>query len=161
MDAPIFYTFMETPLGQLQISGNESEILQITFLEETDSIKEGSLENEITLKCKQQLVEYFERKRKIFDFRLNPQGTPFQQQVWQTLQTISFGKTTSYLDLSKKINNVKAIRAVGGANGANPIAIVIPCHRVIGHNGELTGYASGLWRKKWLLDFEGGQGSLF
>ncbi|MCK5677367.1 MAG: methylated-DNA--[protein]-cysteine S-methyltransferase, partial [Flavobacteriaceae bacterium] len=89
-----------------------------------------------------------------FDLKLNPQGTDFQQNVWNELQRIPYGKTTSYLDQSKKMGNVKAIRAIASANGKNPIWIIIPCHRVIGSDGSLTGYAGGLWRKKWLLEHE-------
>jgi methylated-DNA-[protein]-cysteine S-methyltransferase len=101
-----------------------------------------------------QLNDYFDRKRSTFDFKINPQGTDFQQKVWQELLNIPFGKTMSYLDLSKKLGDVKAIRAVASANGKNPLWIVVPCHRVIGSNGSLTGYAGGLWRKKWLLEHE-------
>ena len=101
-----------------------------------------------------QLSEYFEGKRKEFSFKLNPKGTDFQQKVWQELLKIPFGKTTSYLELSKQLGDVKAIRAVAAANGKNPLWIVVPCHRVIGSDGSLTGYAGGLWRKKWLLEHE-------
>ena len=101
-----------------------------------------------------QLKDYFEGKRNHFDFPLNPEGTPFQQKVWSALLEIPFGKTVSYLELSKKLGDVKAIRAVASANGKNPLWIVVPCHRVIGTDGSLTGYAGGLWRKKWLLEHE-------
>lgn len=166
----IYHSYLETPIGWLQISGNDSEIQQISFLDpqlkESAPINKAieaknSSSNEITLLCKTQLEEYFALQRQTFDFPMKPVGTEFQQRVWQQLTAISYGRTWSYLDLSKKLGDVKAIRAVGRANGANPISIVIPCHRVIGSNGDLTGYASGIWRKKWLLDFETGQGSLF
>ena len=101
-----------------------------------------------------QLKEYFEGKRTEFSFKINPAGTDFQQKVWQELLNIPFGKTCSYLELSKKLGDVKAIRAVASANGKNPLWIVVPCHRVIGSDGSLTGYAGGLWRKKWLLEHE-------
>jgi methylated-DNA-[protein]-cysteine S-methyltransferase len=104
-----------------------------------------------------QLQEYFAGTRKTFDFKLNPSGTEFQQKVWQELLNIPYGKTTSYLGLSKKLGDVKAIRAVASANGKNPLWIVVPCHRVIGSDGSLTGYAGGLWRKQWLLEHESGQ----
>jgi methylated-DNA-[protein]-cysteine S-methyltransferase len=101
-----------------------------------------------------QLQEYFEGKRTQFDFKMNPQGTEFQQKVWKGLLQIPYGKTMSYLDLAKQLGDVKAIRAVASANGKNPLWIVVPCHRVIGTDGSLTGYAGGLWRKKWLLELE-------
>jgi methylated-DNA-[protein]-cysteine S-methyltransferase len=101
-----------------------------------------------------QLQEYFEGKRTHFTFLLHPSGTEFQKKVWQELLNIPFGKTCSYLELSKKLGDVKAIRAVAAANGKNPLWIVVPCHRVIGSDGSLTGYAGGLWRKKWLLEHE-------
>ena len=98
--------------------------------------------------------DYFEGKRTNFNFKLNPSGTEFQQKVWKSLLEIPFGKTMSYMELSKKLGDVKAIRAVASANGKNPLWIVVPCHRVIGTDGSLTGYAGGLWRKKWLLEHE-------
>ena len=101
-----------------------------------------------------QLKEYFQGKRTSFNLLLNPQGTKFQKLVWKGLSTIPYGKTISYLAQSKKIGDIKAVRAVAAANGKNPISIIIPCHRVIGSDGSLTGYAGGVWRKKWLLDFE-------
>ena len=101
-----------------------------------------------------QLQDYFDGKRTTFTFPLNPSGTDFQKKVWDELLHIPFGKTCSYLDLSKKLGDVKAIRAVASANGKNPLWIVIPCHRVIGSDGSLTGYAGGLWCKKWLLEHE-------
>ena len=101
-----------------------------------------------------QLYEYFQGHRKEFSLKLNPQGTDFQKSVWEALVEIPYGKTVSYMDLSKKLGDIKAIRAVAAANGKNPIWIIIPCHRVIGSDGSLTGYAGGLHRKKWLLDHE-------
>ncbi|MBL0356810.1 MAG: methylated-DNA--[protein]-cysteine S-methyltransferase [Chitinophagaceae bacterium] len=105
--------------------------------------------------CILQLQEYFEGKRKTFDLPLQQKGSAFQQNVWAQLLNISYGKTISYLELSKRVGDVKAIRAVGTANGKNQLAIIIPCHRVIGSDGSLTGYAGELWRKKWLLEHEG------
>ena len=104
--------------------------------------------------CVQQLKEYFKGERTNFNLLLNPQGTKFQKLVWQELCDIEYGKTISYLVQSKQIGDIKAVRAVAAANGKNPISIVIPCHRVIGSDGSLTGYAGGIWRKKWLLDYE-------
>ena len=143
--------FIESPLGITKIVGDENGISEISVL------SEGAITAEIPVQlqeCVSQLREYFEGERNHFDFKLNPQGTDFQQRVWQELLNIPFGKTMSYLDLSKKLGDVKAIRAVASANGRNPLWIVVPCHRVIGTDGSLTGYAGGLWRKKWLLEHE-------
>lgn len=101
-----------------------------------------------------QLQEYFAGQRQTFDFVFNPKGTDFQKRVWQELLTVPFGQTRSYLSLSRQLGDEKAIRAVAAANGKNPLWIVVPCHRIIGSNGELVGYAGGLWRKKWLLEHE-------
>lgn len=110
-----------------------------------------------------QLEEYFNGSRKQFDLPLNPRGTDFQKKVWEELSQIPYGKSISYLDLSKKLGDPKAIRAVAAANGKNPLWIIVPCHRVIGSNGDLVGYAGGLERKKWLLNHESAskQQSLF
>lgn len=143
--------FIESPLGITKIVGDEIGISLISIL------SEGQISTKIpkNLKeCVAQLKEYFDGNRNHFDFKINPQGTEFQQKVWQELLNIPFGKTMSYLDLSKKLGDVKAIRAVASANGRNPLWIVVPCHRVIGTDGSLTGYAGGLWRKKWLLEHE-------
>ena len=143
--------FIQTPLGIAKIEGDENGISIISVTQEGDLSSEipKNLKNSVT-----QLNEYFEGKREEFTFKLNPKGTEFQQKVWQELLNIPFGKTMSYLDLSKKLGDVKAIRAVASANGKNPLWIVVPCHRVIGTDGSLTGYAGGLWRKKWLLEHE-------
>ncbi|UPT71963.1 MAG: methylated-DNA--[protein]-cysteine S-methyltransferase [Flavobacterium sp. JAD_PAG50586_2] len=143
--------FIESPLGITKIVGDENGIAEISILSEGKK----TTKIPIPLKdCVSQLREYFDGQRQHFDFKLNPQGTDFQQKVWQELLNIPFGKTVSYLDLSKKLGDVKAIRAVASANGRNPLWIVVPCHRVIGTDGSLTGYAGGLWRKKWLLEHE-------
>lgn len=102
----------------------------------------------------EQLREYFSGGRKEFDFKINPLGTDFQKKVWELLLQVPFGRTCSYMELSKELGDPKAIRAVAAANGKNPLWIVVPCHRVIGRDGSLTGYAGGLWRKKWLLEHE-------
>ena len=104
--------------------------------------------------CVLQLNEYFKGDRKQFSLKLNAKGTDFQERVWNELLTIPYGKTSSYLELSKQLGDVKAIRAVANANGKNPLWIIVPCHRVIGSDGSLTGYAGGLHRKKWLLEHE-------
>lgn len=143
--------FIKTPLGVAKIIGDESGIAEISVM------NEGEISESIPAvlqEAVQQLQDYFHGNRNDFDFKMNPNGTEFQQRVWQELLNIPFGKTMSYLDLSKKLGDVKAIRAVASANGKNPLWIVVPCHRVIGTDGSLTGYAGGLWRKKWLLEHE-------
>jgi methylated-DNA-[protein]-cysteine S-methyltransferase len=152
--------FIKTPLGVAKIVGDENGITLISILEEGDVSKTIPAELQEAVS---QLGDYFDGKRQDFNFKLNPKGTDFQQRVWQELLQIPFGKTISYLDLSKKLGDVKAIRAVASANGKNPLWIVVPCHRVIGTDGSLTGYAGGLWRKKWLLEHESpsGQQALF
>lgn len=152
--------FINSPLGITKIVGDENGISEISVT------SEGAISETIPIELQEavsQLGDYFDGKRKDFNFKLNPKGTDFQQKVWQELLHIPFGKTISYLDLSKKLGDVKAIRAVASANGKNPLWIVIPCHRVIGTDGSLTGYAGGLWRKKWLLEHENptNQQSLF
>lgn len=143
--------YLKTPIGTAEFTGDKNGLAKIKVLDKNVSknIVPKSLQDAVT-----QLKEYFEGTRKSFDLKLNPSGTEFQKKVWDELQKIPYGKTISYLELSKKLGDVKAIRAVAGANGKNPLWIVLPCHRVIGSNGELTGYAGGLHRKKWLLEHE-------
>lgn len=143
---------INTPLGITEIQGDENGISKIYIRDENDEIT-SKIPSELE-KAAIQLKEYFEGKRTHFTFLLHPSGTEFQKKVWQELLNIPFGKTCSYLELSKKLGDVKAIRAVAAANGKNPLWIVVPCHRVIGADGSLTGYAGGLWRKKWLLEHE-------
>jgi methylated-DNA-[protein]-cysteine S-methyltransferase len=157
---PMETAYITTPLGTARITGDANGISEISIL------TEGNLSEKIPATLKepaQQLQEYFDGNRTQFDFKINPQGTDFQQKVWQELLQIPFGKTVSYMDITKKLGDVKAIRAVASANGKNPLWIVVPCHRVIGTDGSLTGYAGGLWRKKWLLEHESptAQQSLF
>ncbi|MCO6161964.1 methylated-DNA--[protein]-cysteine S-methyltransferase [Flavobacterium sp. NRK F7] len=143
--------FINTPLGTAKIEGDTNGVSVISIREEGEISKKIPIElKEVVL----QLQEYFAGKRTQFNFELNPKGTDFQKKVWKALLEIPYGKTTSYLELSKKLGDVKAIRAVASANGKNPLWIVVPCHRVIGTDGSLTGYAGGLWRKKWLLEHE-------
>jgi methylated-DNA-[protein]-cysteine S-methyltransferase len=155
------FCIVDTPIGQAKIEGDIEGITAIKILE-----AKGTISSEIPSElqdCVQQLKAYFENKRTPFDLKLNPKGTAFQKQVWQSLQEIPYGKTLTYLELSKTIGNTKAIRAVASANAKNPIWIIIPCHRVIGSDGSLTGYAGGLHRKEWLLSHENAikQQSLF
>jgi methylated-DNA-[protein]-cysteine S-methyltransferase len=143
--------YIQTPLGIAKIVGDEKGIASISVLDE------GIISTRIPLVllvAVTQLKEYFEGKRHDFSFKMNPKGTDFQQKVWKALSEIPYGKTRTYLEQSKVLGDVKAIRAVASANGKNPLWIVVPCHRVIGKDGSLTSYAGGLWRKKWLLEHE-------
>jgi methylated-DNA-[protein]-cysteine S-methyltransferase len=151
----------QSPPGILKIIIHDGFINEINFLKEADKEilenfnEDNSKENQAVVeKCKMQLDEYFSGERKTFDLPIKQSGTLFQEKVWNELVKIPFGKTISYLQLSQKIGNVKSIRAVGTANGRNNLAIVVPCHRVIGSDGSLTGYAGGLSRKQWLLEHE-------
>lgn len=142
---------IKTPLGMATIKGDENGIAIISIVDEgvVSKVIPSVLQEAVT-----QLQDYFDGKRTHFDLKLNPAGTDFQQKVWKGLCEIPFGKTMSYFELAKQLGDVKAIRAVASANGKNPLWIVVPCHRVIGTDGSLTGYAGGLWRKKWLLEHE-------
>ena len=141
----------DSPIGIIKIEYSERGISTLVFIDGPEMESRCTeMESRITF----QLDEYFKKKRKIFDLPLDLQGTDFQKRVWNELLKIPFGKTISYKDLSLKLGNLKAIRAVAAANGANPVSIIVPCHRIIGSNGSLTGYAGGLWRKKWLLEHE-------
>lgn len=145
--------YIQTPLGIASITGNEKGVQAVSILSDqkqksSDNVPQ-SLSTVVT-----QLKEYFNGQRTDFDLILNPQGTEFQQKVWQELTKIPFGSTVTYLDMAKRLGDPKCIRAAATANGKNPLWIIVPCHRVIGSDGSLTGYAGGLWRKKWLLAHE-------
>jgi methylated-DNA-[protein]-cysteine S-methyltransferase len=146
-----FNQYLSTKHGWIEIVANDSSILEIEFR----SSKESENPNSITELAVEQLNDYLAGERTSFDLPLEPRGTEFQQTVWKELQEIPFGETWSYLDLALAVGSKEHTRAVGLANGKNPIAIVIPCHRVIGSDGSLTGYAGGLDKKKWLLEHEG------
>ncbi|WP_406685386.1 methylated-DNA--[protein]-cysteine S-methyltransferase [Seonamhaeicola sp. MEBiC1930] len=143
---------VNTPLGYTKIVGDSDGITSVTVLNTDEKITD--ILPEVLEDCAIQLKEYFEGVRKQFSLKLNPQGTDFQKKVWNQLEQIPYGKTISYLELSKQLGDVKAIRAVANANGKNPFWIIVPCHRVIGSDGSLTGYAGGLHRKQWLLNYE-------
>lgn len=145
--------YLHTPLGIALIEGNESGVCRISILDE----KPDDFSAEVPAVLQEsvtELEEYFSGIRKDFTMKINPKGTDFQKRVWQELINIPFDTTKSYHKLSVALGDVKAIRAVASANGKNPLWIVVPCHRVIGSDGSLTGYAGGLWRKKWLLEYE-------
>ncbi len=145
-----------TPLGIVKVAGDETAISMVTFADQSEqNSPPPSIEPpKAVLSCFAQLDEYFEGNRTGFDLALAPEGTPFQQRVWQELQKIPFGETISYLTLAIRLGDKKVIRAAAAANGKNPIWLIVPCHRVIGSNGDLVGYAGGLSRKKWLLQHE-------
>ena len=150
------YQYLDSPVGQLQLVANETALVAVLWEnEKPDRVRLASLvedhKHPILLKTAKQLNEYFAGKRQIFDLPLDFSGTEFQQKVWQALLTIPFGETRSYKQIAEQIGNVKAVRAVGAANGKNPISIIAPCHRVVGANGKLVGFAGGLENKDILL----------
>lgn len=153
--AEIYHTYYHSPIGLLKISGTEEYITEVTFHDTTQKA-EGNKKHlpHMLIQCIEQLIQYFNGQRRQFELPLNQEGTIFQQEVWNELQQIPYGKTISYLELARRIGDTKATRAVANANGKNNIAVIVPCHRVIGSNKELVGYAGGLHRKKWLLDLE-------
>ena len=148
-----FVTYLQSPIGWVEISGIKNAVTSVNFVMDRD---EDSTElPEVVIACKQQLEEYFRGKRREFSIKVKPEGTDFQKSVWSQLEKIKYGETKSYGDIARQMKDVNASRAVGHANGKNPVGIIIPCHRVIGESGKLTGYAGGMWRKQWLLDLEG------
>jgi len=148
-----FTLFCNSPVGIIEIKGTDEVITSASFVEAEG--QPSATIPAVLLQCKKELGEYFKGARKDFDVPLAPAGTEFQRKVWDELLKIGYGNTTSYMAIAKKMNNPGAVRAVGLANGKNPVGVIIPCHRVIGEDGSLTGYAGGLWRKKWLLEHEG------
>ncbi|GAB4435510.1 MAG: methylated-DNA--[protein]-cysteine S-methyltransferase [Anaerolineae bacterium] len=152
----IYKSYYPSEIGLLEIIGTAESIRAIEFVdkEEGDQAIEPADPPPAVAACLAQLDEYFKGERRNFSLNLKPDGTAFQQAVWQQLTAIPYGQTTSYLDIARQVGNEKAVRAVGAANGQNPIVIVVPCHRVVGSNGQLTGYGGGLWRKAWLLEHE-------
>lgn len=147
----IFKAYYNSPIGYIQILGNEHSIISLDFI---DEINNDEKRNDLLNTCITELDEYFKGKRRSFSLNLLLDGTDFQKKVWNALINIPYGKTVSYKDIAKAIGNEKSARAVGNANNKNKIAIIVPCHRVIGSNGSLTGYAGGIWRKEWLLNHE-------
>jgi O-6-methylguanine DNA methyltransferase len=146
--------YLKTEIGWLEVEVDQHKVSRIEFLDEDpDPIEES--DNPLLLEALNQLNAYFKGQRSSFDLPLNFGGTEFQNKVWKALLEIPISKTSSYGQLASKLGDPNYVRAVGNANGKNPISIVVPCHRVIGSTGNLVGYAGGLWRKKWLLNFEG------
>jgi len=151
----VFTTYYSSPVGLLKISGTENYISEISFFDKAQKVdnKKRNLPP-LMIHCIEQLIQYFNGQRRVFELPINQPGTHFQQEVWNELMTIPFGKTISYLELARMTGDTKATRAVANANGKNNVVIIVPCHRVIGSNSELVGYGGGLWRKKWLLEHE-------
>lgn len=153
--AETFTTYYHSPVGLLKISGTSDFISEVSFHDTTQK-NDGSKKDmpPMLINCIEQLIQYFSGERRIFELPINQTGTAFQQETWNQLMTIPFGRTLSYIQLAIKTGDPKATRAVANANGKNNVAIIVPCHRVIGANRELVGYGGGLWRKKWLLEHE-------
>jgi methylated-DNA-[protein]-cysteine S-methyltransferase len=143
---------LHTPIGTMIAAADEHGITSLDFTDET--LQSADSENPLLLRLEEELREYFEGKRKTFTLPLNPQGTPFQKGVWETLRTIPYGETISYAQEAERFGNPKAVRAVASANGRNPIAILIPCHRVIASGGGIGGYSGGIAKKEFLLKLE-------
>lgn len=159
-----YHFFTPTPVGSLLIAGTSTFINKLHICDAPDTsipLLSRSELPDIFLQCISEFDAYFAGALKEFTIPIAQPGTPFQQSVWDKLLTIPYGATTTYLQLAKDLQNPKAIRAVGTTNGKNQLWVVVPCHRVIGSNGTLTGYAGGLWRKKWLLEHESKQQKLF
>ena len=146
-----YTAYYDSPIGLIEITGAQDSLATLYFVDERSPEFETS---EYLQKCIKQIDEYFQGKRKEFELNLRPEGSDFQNKVWNELLDIKFGNTMSYNKLSELLGDKNAIRAVANANARNKISIIIPCHRVIGSNGSLTGYGGGLWRKKWLLEHE-------
>jgi len=158
----IYFEFVQSPMGPVKITADEKAVTQVFFCGKSDEILKFYFRsvpeetgNAITHEAAKQLKEYFEGKRKNFDLPLNPYGTRFQKDVWKGLRRIPYGKVLTYGELAERLKSPKACRAVGGANGKNPIGIIIPCHRVIAAGGKLGGYTGGLEYKEFLLTLEG------
>lgn len=145
---------IESSVGNIKIIEQDDHLTDLIF---TDAPLSSISENKLLVNAKNQIGEYFSGKRQVFDLPIDPSGTEFQLKVWQELSQIPYGETVSYLEIANRLGDPKSIRAAASANGKNPIAIIIPCHRVIGSHGEMTGYAGGIQRKKDLLTLEGAE----
>lgn len=151
MEKP-YFGYVESPIGLVEIGGSSQAITGLKFVENR---REGVSDNPVICAALDQISDYFLGKRKTFDMVIMLRGTAFQVSVWRQLARVPFGETASYTAIAEGIHKARAVRAVGAANGRNPISIVVPCHRIIGNDGSLTGYGGGLWRKEWLLRHEG------
>jgi methylated-DNA-[protein]-cysteine S-methyltransferase len=144
---------LQTPIGWLRLRGGPSGVAAIEFFD-SPAAADSPTPAACLCDCRGQLEEYFGGRRRQFDLPLDPVGTPFQLRVWEALRAIPCGQTAAYGEIARAVNRPRAFRAVGQANHVNPLTIVVPCHRVVGADGSLTGYGGGLWRKQWLLDLE-------
>lgn len=152
----MYKSHYQSPIGLIEIKASDAGLLSVFFIDEVkEENTNGIIGNDITKQTSKYLAEYFAGNCHTFDVPLAPVGTTFQQQVWKELVKVPFGKTDTYSSIANKLNNPLSVRAVGAANGKNPISIIVPCHRIIGASGHLTGYAGGLWRKEFLLNLEG------
>jgi len=150
-----FYTYYDSPIGLIKIGGTQNYITELSFIDDTSQLEfDTPGVSDMLHLCTEQLIEFFQGRRKTFEMPIHQEGTEFQHTVWNKLMEIPFGKTISYLDLAKKLGNPKVIRAAAATNGKNKIAILVPCHRVIGTDKNLVGYSGGMQRKKWLLQHE-------
>jgi methylated-DNA-[protein]-cysteine S-methyltransferase len=160
-----YKAYYQSPIGLIEIIGTAEAIKSLNFVEpDHPGFAEVGLTNPALVAvptladCLNQLDQYFKGERHDFALNLDPDGTAFQKTVWDQLLKIPYGQTVSYIEIARRLGNEKTVRAVGLANGQNPISLIIPCHRVIGSNGDLIGYGGGLWRKEWLLIHEGSLG---
>jgi methylated-DNA-[protein]-cysteine S-methyltransferase len=149
----MYKAYYNSPIGIVEIVSDEKNIIELSFVENATGSNLQAVP-EILKSALQQIEEYFQGKRSEFDLKLKAEGTEFQQKVWKSLIEVPYGNTACYGEIAAAVGNSKASRAVGGANNKNKIAIIIPCHRIVGADGSLTGYAGGLWRKEWLLKHE-------
>ena len=156
-EQPLFYSFFVSPIGPLLLAGDEAALVYLGFPNGSRAMRaraEWVVADHLFAEAKSQLAAYFDGTLRDFDLPLRPPGTDFQKSVWQALRQIPYGETRSYADIAKAIGRPKATRAVGTANNANPLPVIVPCHRVIGANGSLTGFGGGLETKRFLLDLE-------
>lgn len=149
----VYQAFYASEIGNIRITANETAVETLYFVPEPAAPSPQL--PPVLQECLRQLGAYFRGELKTFSLQLQPQGTAFQQKVWQQLLEVPYGSTATYLDIARALGDRNAVRAVGSANGRNPISLIIPCHRIIGTNGNLIGYGGGLWRKEWLLRHEG------
>ena len=154
----IYTTNMNTPIGRLYVKAGEEHIYHINWGQPAQDSSLKKRGNKILEQLRMQIDEYFKGKRKIFDLPFKLKGTAFQKKIWKEISDIPFGDTLSYKQLAEEVDSPNAFRATGTACGANPLSLIIPCHRVISSRNELAGYGGGLGKKKWLLDFESSQG---
>jgi methylated-DNA-[protein]-cysteine S-methyltransferase len=153
MDQATHYGYVASPIGTVEIGVHSECVAILDFVDHPQQTI--SHESRVLSQAIEQVEAYFQGQLQVFDLPLDMSGTPFQRSVWQALLTVPFGRTASYQQMADVVGKPKAVRAVGAANGQNPVSIIVPCHRIIGKNGSLTGYGGGIWRKEWLLRHEG------